>query len=119
MEVARRVRALTGSALRMGQVGNDGDRYLGSGLLVRRTAEAVGCARAVSCPPVADTDVRGESKYHAEVVLAGRPLLTQESAEDVAILAGRLTSLVRQLARVLRLPVAGVDFRVVRWSRLG
>ena len=229
VEVARRVRALTDSALRMGQVGIDGGRYYGSGLLVRRTAEASGCARVVvlagdacaarrgrlrnaglgmledefarrktdvghdgydalteivrgakrgdlvlidpffddfleerasavvaqmaemaavggallfalrpdrgddagrrfdalvsehlpgawrmSCPPVADTAVRGESKYHVEVVLAARPLLTPESAEDAAVLAGRVTSLAGQLARVLRLPVAGLDFRVVR-----
>ena len=228
-EVTRRVRALTGSALRMEQVGIDGGCYYGSGLLVRRTAEAAGCAHVVvlagdacaarrqrlreaglgmledefarretdvghdaydalteivrgarrgdlvlidpffdnfledrasavvaemaemaavgaallfalrpdhgddpgrrfdalvsehlpgawrmSCPPVADTDVRGESKYHAEVVLAARPLLTPESAEDAAVLAGRLTSLAGQLARVLRLPVAGLDCRVVR-----
>ena len=68
----------------------------------------------MSCPPVADTDVRGESKYHAEVVLAARPLLMPERADDAAVLAGRLTSLGRQLARVLRLPVGGIDFRVVR-----
>ena len=228
-EVARRVRTLTDSALRAAQVGIDAGRYYGSGLLVRRTAEAAGCARVVvlagdacaarrqrlrtaglgmledefprlktdvghdgydaltqivrgarladlvlidpfyddlleeraaavvpqmaemaavggamlfalrpargddagrrfdalvsehlrgawrmSCPPVADTDVRGESKYHAEVVLAARPLLTPESAEDAAVLPGRLTSLAGQLARVLRLPVGGLDFGVVR-----
>ncbi|MCY4375541.1 MAG: hypothetical protein OXC31_17400, partial [Spirochaetaceae bacterium] len=28
----------------------------------------------MSCLPVADKDVRGELKYHAEVVLAARPL---------------------------------------------
>lgn len=68
----------------------------------------------MSCPPVADTDVRGESKYHAEVVLAARPLLTPENAADTTVLAGRLTSLAGQLARVLCLPVAELDCRVVR-----
>ena len=227
-EVARRVRALTESTLRSAQVGIDEGRYYGSGVLVRRTAEAAGCPGAVvlvgdacaarrerlrkaglgmledefrrlgidvghdgydalteivrgakrgdlvlidpyfddflekrasavvpkiaemaevggallfalsrdpddevgrafdalvseclpgawrvSCPPVVDTDVRGESKYHAEVVLAARPLVTPELAGNAVLLAGRLTRLAGQLARVLRLPADQLAFRVV------
>ena len=56
----------------------------------------------VTCPPLpADTGVEGESSYHADVVLAARPLLDESVHVDV--LRAKLAEYTKHLARVLNL----------------
>ena len=58
----------------------------------------------MTCPPLpADTGVEGESGFHAEVVLAARPLLEHGSSPTVDVLRTRIAEYTKHLARVLNL----------------
>ena len=58
----------------------------------------------MTCPPLpVDTGVGGESGFHAEVVLAARPLLERGTSPDVSVLRMRLTEYTIHLGRVLNL----------------
>lgn len=61
------------------------------------------CAWRMTCPPLSDTGVNGESKYHADVILAAHPLLEHRNNRDVAELKTRLDDFAKKLAGVLGL----------------
>ncbi|MYN65268.1 MAG: hypothetical protein F4X11_09610 [Acidobacteria bacterium] len=67
----------------------------------------------MTCPPLVDTGVRGESRYHAEIVLAARLLQERKRVREVSILSRRLTAFARDAARVLRLPAKQLEPRLV------
>ena len=67
----------------------------------------------VTCPPLVGTRIRGESTYHAEVVLAARPLLKENGARDAGVLWERVTELTERLAGVFHLPLHQVRLRIV------
>ena len=70
----------------------------------------------LTCPPLPDQGVKGESKYHAEVVLAAPLLLAHRhgrEATNVSTLRERLTAFVGHLSGVLELPAKQVAPRVV------
>ena len=65
----------------------------------------------MTCPPLpGGTEIKGESKFHADVVLAARPLL---GSPDAHRLRTRLEVFTRGLARVLDLPPGSLDPREV------
>lgn len=65
----------------------------------------------MTCPPLPGrNEVRGESKFHADVVLAARPLLGGSEAHR---LRTRLETFTRGLAGVLDLPAGSLDPREV------
>ena len=66
----------------------------------------------MSCPPLAGTRVKGEATYHADVVLAARPL-HEAGRGDVHVLRTRLTGFTRHLCSVLDLPAGRLEPRVV------
>ncbi len=67
----------------------------------------------MTCPPIRDRSVRGESKYHAEVVLAARSLIERASTDDSGLLWKRLTAFTKQLACVLGLSPERLTPRLV------
>ena len=58
----------------------------------------------MTCPPLRDTGVKGESTYHAEVILAARAFRDDARRHDVAALWMRLREFSRHLATALGLP---------------
>ncbi len=67
----------------------------------------------MTCPPLpAGTGVKGESRYHADVVLAA-PLLEHSGSPEAQRLRTRLTAFAKHLARALDLPAGRLDPRVV------
>ncbi len=74
----------------------------------------------MTCPPLREeTGVRGESRFHADVVLAARPLLEGDGSTDLHRLRERLTGFARGLAGVLGLPARSLVPRDVPSRRLG
>ena len=67
----------------------------------------------MTCPPLHGTAVRGEGRYHAEVLLSARPLLEPEEAQEVDVLWERLTRFAELLAGVFGLPKGRLKPRVV------
>ena len=67
----------------------------------------------MTCPPLQRTGVKGESKYHAEVVLAASLLRDAERTREIAVLRQRLTDYVKRLARVLGVPTKQLELRIV------
>ena len=67
----------------------------------------------MTCPPLADTGVRGESRYHAEIVLATRLLQGTGRVREVGILRRRLTEFSRCLAGVLNAPAKHLSPRTL------
>ena len=57
----------------------------------------------MTCPPLHRTGVKGESKYHAEVILAAREFQDHADGRDVATLRSRLDEFTRHLAAALEL----------------
>lgn len=55
----------------------------------------------MTCPPLRDCQVRGESKYHAECVLAAYPFPEHKNDQDVTGLRKRLDTLAEHLADLL------------------
>lgn len=73
----------------------------------------------MTCPPLREeTGVCGESRFHADVVLAARPLLEGDGSANVHRLRERLTGFTRGLAGVLGLPAGSLDPRDVPSRRL-
>ncbi len=73
-------------------------------------------ALRLTCPPLAGWDVKGESKHHAEVVLAAPALLPSDRSRDpssAATLRTRLAALAERVAGVLQLPTQRLAPRVV------
>ena len=70
----------------------------------------------LTCPPLPDRGVRGESVYHAEVVLAPRSLPSHGRREEglsAVALSNRLTAFAEQLSGVLEVPARQLAPRVV------
>lgn len=67
----------------------------------------------MTCPPLLTTEIRGESRYHADVVLAARPLLEHGTNAEVRLLRTRLAEFAKGLTRVLDLPALRLEPRVV------
>jgi len=67
----------------------------------------------MTCPPLHGTDVEGESKFHAEVVLAASLLRDPDRAPEVSVLQRRLADYLRRLAGLLEAPTGGLELRVV------
>ena len=70
----------------------------------------------LSCPPLPYRGVEGESRYHAEVVLADRGLLPSRPAEEssaVTALRTRLAAYTQHLAGVLDVPAEQLAPRVI------
>ena len=44
----------------------------------------------MTCPPLTKRGIKGESKYHAEIVLAARPFLEHGDSPDIVELRTRL-----------------------------
>ena len=71
-------------------------------------------ALRMTCPPMpTGTGVEGESRYHADVVLAARPLLEHRSGPQARVLHARLAGFAIALARVLNPPAPLPEPRVV------
>ena len=73
-------------------------------------------ALRLTCPPLPDHGVKGESKYHAEVVLAARALLPHSRSREfssAAALRTRLAVFAEHVADVLQLPPQRLAPRVV------
>ena len=68
------------------------------------------------CPPLRDTGVKGESTYHAEVILAARAFRDDARRRDVAALWMRLREFSRHLVAALGLPEDALAPRKVRRS---
>lgn len=76
-------------------------------------------AWCMTCPPLREeTGVCGESGFHADVVLAARPLLEEGGSPNVQRLRKTLTVFTGNLARVLGLPAGTLDPRDVPSRRL-
>lgn len=67
----------------------------------------------MTCPPLPGTRIKGESIYHAEVVLAARLLRDGGHVRDLHVLWRRLTDYARDLADVLDVPAKRLEPRVV------
>ena len=67
----------------------------------------------MTCPPLRGTGVRGESSYHAEVVLAARLLREGKRVRDIDVLSRRLTVFAKLLAGVLGVPSKQLEPRIV------
>ena len=67
----------------------------------------------MTCPPLRYSSIRGESKYHAEAVLAARPLTERKALHSTGLLWNRMAAFTRQLADVLGIPPAGLTPRLV------
>ena len=70
----------------------------------------------LTCPPLVDHGVKGESKYHAELVLAVPPLLSYGRGREVSKLSTlqeRVTAFAEHLSGVLELPVPQLAPRVI------
>lgn len=66
------------------------------------------CAWRMTCPPM-----KGELKFHADVVLIARPLLEGSSNQNVLLLRQRLTDFAKRLASILDMPAQRMKPRVV------
>ena len=58
----------------------------------------------MTCPPLRETSVRGESTYHAEAVLAARQVTERGAKDSTGLLWNRVAVFTQQLADVLGLP---------------
>ena len=69
----------------------------------------------MTCPPLHETSVRGESTYHAEVVLAARQLTERgaRAKDSTGLLWNRVAAFTQQLADVLGLPPDRLKPRLV------
>ena len=67
----------------------------------------------LTCPPLKHTRIKGESRYHSEVVLAAHWLGEGKGSGDTDALRKRLTAFAEQLAGVLELPAKQLSLRVV------
>ncbi|MDD9982226.1 MAG: hypothetical protein OXU81_12850 [Gammaproteobacteria bacterium] len=67
----------------------------------------------MTCPPLEGTGVRGESRYHAEVVLAAGLLRDAEREREVAGLRRELTDYLARLARLLGVSTKRLELRIV------
>ncbi len=67
----------------------------------------------MTCPPLQDTGVKGESQYTAEVVLAASLLRDGERPGDTGVLRRRLTDYSKRLAGVLGVPTRRLELRIV------
>ena len=67
----------------------------------------------MTCPPLQGTRVKGESKYHAEVVLAASLLRDADRAPDASVLRRRLADYLMHLASLLGVPTGRIELRVV------
>ena len=76
-------------------------------------ADLIPGAWRVTCPPLKGTGVRGESRYHAEVVLAASLLRDPEREREVASLRRQLTDYLARLARVLDVSTERLELRIV------
>ena len=66
------------------------------------------------CPPLLpETKVEGESRYHADVVLAAWPLREHGNSPEVRVLRTRLAEFAKHLARVLGVSGRRLEPRVV------
>ena len=70
-------------------------------------------AVAMRCPAVRESEIEGESRWHADVVLAGTDLVSDPG--EVADLRRRLELLARKLADALGLPEHGQMMMRPRW----
>ena len=68
----------------------------------------------MTCPPLRGVGVKGESKYHAEVILAARAFRDDARERDVDTLWKRLREFSRHLAAALDLPEDALAPREVR-----
>ena len=76
-------------------------------------ADLIPGAWRVTCPPLNGTGVRGESRYHAEVVLAAGLLRDAEREREVVGLRRQLTDYLERLARVLGVSTKRLALRTV------
>jgi hypothetical protein len=67
----------------------------------------------MTCPPLPWTGVRGESRYHAEIVLAARLLREAKRVREIGILRWRLTAFAEQLSGILGVPAKQLEPRIV------
>ena len=67
----------------------------------------------MTCPPLDSTGVKGESKYHSEVVLAASLLRDAERKREVALLRRRLTHYLKRLACSLRVQTKRLELRII------
>ena len=67
----------------------------------------------LTCPPLKHTGVKGESTFHADIVLAARWLPEGKGSGDTDALRKQLTAFAEQLAGVLELPAKQLSLRVV------
>ena len=67
----------------------------------------------VTCPPLEGTGVKGESRYHAEVVLAAGLLRDSKREREVAGLRRQLTDYLERLARLLGVSTKRLELRIV------
>ena len=82
--------------------------------------EHLACAWRLSCPPLPNRGVEGESKYHAEIVLAAPALLPlRRNGESPAVrrFRTRITAYAEHLAGVLDVPAARLVPRVIGAGR--
>lgn len=70
----------------------------------------------MTCPPLRGTGLKGESKYHLEVILAARAFRDDARRRDVDTLWKRLREFSRHLAAALDLPEDALAPRKVRRS---
>ena len=68
----------------------------------------------MTCPPLRGAEAKGESKYHAEVILAARAFRDDARRRDVDTLWKRLREFSRHLAAALGLPEGALAPRKVR-----
>ena len=55
----------------------------------------------MTCPPLPKRGIKGESKYHAEIVLAARPFLEHGDSPDIVELRTRLKDFAKNLVDIL------------------
>ena len=58
----------------------------------------------MTCPPLPKRGIKGESKYHAAIVLAARPFLEHGDSPEIVELRIRLEDFAKNLAGILTLP---------------
>lgn len=76
-------------------------------------ADLIPGAWRVTCPPLKGTGVEGESRYHAEVVLAASLLRDAEREREVVGLRRQVTDYLERLARVLGVSTKRLALRTV------
>ena len=67
----------------------------------------------MTCPPLCETSVRGESTYHAEAVLAARQLTEKDCRDSTGLLWNRIAAFTRQLADILGFTSGRLTARLV------